>query len=279
MSGVFTIGGTAPDFVSFQDAIDSMNVRGLAGPVSFNVRPGVYNEQLILTAILGASATNTILFQSENGDSSSVILSYNSTSSSFNYILHFDGASYVTFKKMTLQATGTTYARVIYMNGGSFENRILNNVLAGVVTTSTSSIRAVVYSPGDDDSYNEFRNNVIQNGSYGLYFNGEYNDYEAGTVVENNRFTNQYYTAMRLYYQWAPEVYSNIIQTSSVYSSFSAIYIGWSNNAFVLSENQISILRGYGIQLYYCQGDSLISSERGLVANNFVKVGWFPGRI
>src|SRR5690606_10930167 len=62
MSGVYTIGGTLPDFGSFTDAIQSLNNRGVCGPTTFYVREGTYNEKVQINNVTGSSAVNFITF-------------------------------------------------------------------------------------------------------------------------------------------------------------------------------------------------------------------------
>ncbi|MEK7254246.1 MAG: hypothetical protein AAB316_05840, partial [Bacteroidota bacterium] len=65
LSGVYTIGGTTPDFLDFQSAVTAMTLGGVVGAVTFNVRTGEYEEQISIPQITGASMTNTVTFQSE----------------------------------------------------------------------------------------------------------------------------------------------------------------------------------------------------------------------
>jgi len=71
LSGIFTVGGTSPDFATIQDAAFAL-IGGVSGPVTFNIRPGTYNGPIEIGYIPNANAVNRIIFQSENGDSSSV---------------------------------------------------------------------------------------------------------------------------------------------------------------------------------------------------------------
>lgn len=61
LSGNYTI-GTAGDFVTLTDAVNSLTSNGVSGAVTFNIETGDYNEQLIIPQITGASAVNTITF-------------------------------------------------------------------------------------------------------------------------------------------------------------------------------------------------------------------------
>ena len=42
LNGEYTIGGNAPDFLHFSDAVNSLKTNGIDGHVTFNIRPGTY---------------------------------------------------------------------------------------------------------------------------------------------------------------------------------------------------------------------------------------------
>lgn len=76
------------------------------------IRPGTYNEQVIIPFIPG-SFGKRILFTAENGDSTSVIVQYNATHEDSNYVVMFNTAYGITWEKMTVNALGTSQAVVL----------------------------------------------------------------------------------------------------------------------------------------------------------------------
>ena len=136
LSGTYTIGGVAPDFINFSTPVTALNLGGILGPVTFNVRDGNYNEQISIDEVEGSDTTNTITFQSESGNNTGVVLTSNSTFSD-NYTVRFNGADYVTFSNMTLEATNVSYARVIELTGASNNIHIDGNILIGRTVTTT----------------------------------------------------------------------------------------------------------------------------------------------
>ena len=129
LNGNYTIGGTTPDFATFNAAVTALIDSGVSGPVIFNVRDGVYPEKLTIPAIDSATAVNAITFQSQSGDSTMVVLTdSSSTAAANNFTMHFDGADFITFKNITISRTGTAaYGTVILINNGSVQNSFLNN--------------------------------------------------------------------------------------------------------------------------------------------------------
>ncbi|MBU0766024.1 MAG: right-handed parallel beta-helix repeat-containing protein, partial [Bacteroidetes bacterium] len=268
-SGTYTIGGTSPDYSDFTAAVNALNNSGLAGdgPVTFNVRNGTYTENLTVNQIANASLTNNIIFQSENNDSTLVIL----THSTANATLVLDGADYITFRLITIQTTGSK--KVIEMYGGACNNKFLNCRLTGYNTTSTANTYAVVHSDATatKENNNEFRNNVITNGSWGFNYSGDIDYYETGTVIDGNEFIDQAGRAIYMSYQDELVITNNTI-TSSINSEWYGMYLNYCKNATMVKYNKIrktTAGQGYGIYLNQCKATSGNSSE---VYNNFVRM-------
>ena len=275
MSGVYTIGGSSPDFPSFKAAANAMYSAGISGWVRFRVRSGTYVEQLRFTPIPGAGSRNSVVFESENLDSTSVTLRYNSTYYDSNYVVFFRGASGITFRHMTITALNGSYGHVFQFEEGASYNALYNNVINGVNTASTSTEMAAVYSGNSSfaDEYNEFAYNIIENGSYGMYLYGygspQYR--ERGLKVSNNTFSNQYYMGLRVIYQSSPLVHRNTVRSSSAYTSWYGMYLNVLYNKSFITSNTINRKNNgqYGLFLYDING----SGDTILVANNTVNIG------
>ena len=82
LTGTYTINPAGGSFAtknckSFGEAVDSLESQGVSGAVTFNVADGTYNERVTISqAIDGASAVNTITFQSQSLDSTAVVITY-----------------------------------------------------------------------------------------------------------------------------------------------------------------------------------------------------------
>jgi hypothetical protein len=86
LNGTYTIGGTAPTYATLTEAASALTAQGISGNVTFNIRPGTYSERVTFNAITGNNASRTIIFQAENGDSSSVIIGLPTSLNTTNYI-------------------------------------------------------------------------------------------------------------------------------------------------------------------------------------------------
>ncbi|MBO9703531.1 MAG: right-handed parallel beta-helix repeat-containing protein [Sporocytophaga sp.] len=267
LNGVYTIGGTNPDFTTFNAAIAVLNNIGIAGKVTFNVRPGTYQEQVRLREIKGASAERRIIFQSENGDSTSVNLSFYAGDYYSNYVLKLDSTDYVTFKGITLRSESPIYSLVISMSEGVTNNVFSNNRILAASQGSYSTIEIYSNTAGLSNKNNVFINNNIQYGNYGFYMSGnsssgkndEYNQ------IINNTFSGQKYTAIYLSGQYYSTVKNNTINTIKDQGIYLSNTIGQT-----IIGNKINLSEGTtGIYLSTSLNPDTVQT---VIANNYIKI-------
>lgn len=273
LDGIYTIGGTGPDFPDFTSAAQALADGGVIGEVVFNIRDGIYNEQISIPEVAGASASNTITFRSGSNDSTAVRLTYGAATGMANYTLQLDGADWIRFEKMTLENTSPNHARVVDIGNGATNNRFANNEIRGPVATSNSDSYALVYSAGFlTDDNNHFAGNRLVNGSFGFHYTGLAPFVpESGTVIENNSLENQYAGGIFSYFQNVPIFKgNNITNTSNSQASYNGIYCEACDNGLQFTENELILASGSaGISVAFSSGSPI---EAILIANNFVSL-------
>jgi len=221
ISGVFTIGGTAPDYATIDDARIDLETTGVCGPTTFNLRAGTYNEQVTFGQIIGSSSVNTVTFTSEDAHKDSVLWTNATATSGSRGTINLNGADYFNFTHLTIENTHFSYPTAVTLKNGSDWNTFAWNCLLGDTTpTSTSTNQSVIYTPtGSVDNNNTFDNNTIWGGSYGAYFYGSgTTSLENNTTFTNNWFKNQYYYGARFYYQDNITFSNNKVSTNSTYT-------------------------------------------------------------
>jgi hypothetical protein len=197
LNGTYTVGGSSPDFANLTEVADRLNAcGGVTGPVVFNIRSGIYNEQITLSTINGASATNSITFQAETGVATDVNIQFNATTSLSNYVINFAGANYVKFKNLTVTPLNTSFGRALVINANSDYDSFFNVRFVGLTTTSNTTNLALAGAYNSILRYNFwcFDNCQFINASYGTYF------FHLLLVllqaqnltIKNSTFTNQY---------------------------------------------------------------------------------------
>jgi hypothetical protein len=280
LAGNYTIGGTNPDFIDFTAALIALEQCGINAPVVFNVASGTYAEQLNIPFISGTSTINTITFQAATGDSTDVVLQYNSTVAGNNYTVRFNGTSNIIFKKMTIKALNTTNGRAVVIAGGANNNLITNCELIGVVNSvkSTDALRAVVFSGGDVDNNNTIASNRIVDGEHGIFLLGTALVKETGTIITGNELLNQIITGITVTHQAAPFIKANYVNAINQVDGYRGIYVTYSNGAIQVLANNVVIrnaLSARGLEMAECASTA---SDPGMIANNMASINlWLTG--
>lgn len=189
LSGNLTI-GVGGDYASFTAAAAAMFDCTISGPVVFSVLPGTYNENMILTPIPGASATNTVTF--DGGSASTTTLSW--TGSGGLPAIGLNGADYVTIKNLTIENTATTDAWGVQLNDTANWNTIDSCIFLMDPGTGNTDVQAIVasnsntssFTEGQNANYTTISNNTILGGEYGIHLEGQDANRTAGNKILNN---------------------------------------------------------------------------------------------
>ena len=269
LNGNFTIGGTSPDYPTIADALNDLSTDGVNGPVTFLIRSGVYAEGIELYGpITGISAANTVTFQSEASDSTSVTINYG-----YSTTLVLDNLSNLIFRDLSFYSV-------------SYEVAYLYNC---------QDIRFDGVSFNGDPEYTEYGLYLYENASglqiedmvaagtasYGIY--GESNTTSTSVSITQSRFSGG--AGIFLYDFQAPEIRNNVIVPAADYENGIDLYecpeaLVTENDITLALEgqqglyiyeseyatgsgNQITITGDYatGIQLDYGSGYSSLSGN------------------
>ncbi|MCW3071267.1 MAG: hypothetical protein JWO44_1157 [Bacteroidetes bacterium] len=263
LNGAYTIGGTAPDYTTITSAVSALTANGVCGPVVFNIRSGIYAEQVIIPAITGSSASNTITFQSEALDSTAVTVQA-SGSFSNNSIFKLNGVDYVKFYKLKVKNTATTFGCVFMIQNSSDNNTISNCIIENLVSTATSANRYLVNS-GTDNENISITNNYFLGGTRAVNFTGTFT-VPTSFTISGNKFQNQFEYGVFLTDVKSPKITGNVFSYSTALSSY-AIRLFRCNDSTVISNNRITLNGGTGMSVEYCTG---LASKNILIANNVI---------
>jgi hypothetical protein len=266
MSGIYTVKSTGGNFTSITNAIQSLDICGVCGPVIIDIDSGYYSGPFVSNPIQGASSSNTITFQSASLDSSYVTIS-NTTLQNSNYVWMINGASYIKLKYLTLIALGSTYSNVVVLKNGSNNVSVENCVLtSGNATTGEAS---TIVAKDVSTSNITVRNSVLNGGLRSVYFGGSTTISNNNLLFENNIIQNYNNFGTYLYYTSNVELKGNQFIASNN-SQLYGIYSYYSNGIKIIN-NKISLIpigSAYGMYMDL-EGTA---SQRALIANNFISI-------
>lgn len=277
LSGTYTIGGTLPDYATINDAITDLLTFGVCSSVIFDIRNGVYNEQMTLTPVLGASAVNTVTFRSESLDANDVKIEYTPIGVADNWVVRFNGARHIIFDELTLANVSPTYARVIEYRGGTQYTTVENSIIIGdtnVTGTTSGRTRVVIWSGQDTDSYNTIRNNDVRGGEWGISLWGvDPSTMETGNVIEGNTVSGYFQVGIIGVYQESMIINHNTVLADSTTGNSQTYCIDLEyglNGVSIVGNTILNRNGGFGISTFYVQAQP---NQPSLIANNFINMG------
>ncbi|MFC2115740.1 NosD domain-containing protein, partial [Bacteroidota bacterium] len=271
MSGTYTIFGDTPDFGSIKQATDSLQLLGISGPVTLNIRDNgsPHEEQIHLGEVQGTDASNRITFQSDPGNTVDVVFQYSGQTSEYPWIIRFNRASYISLKNLTLSSHNSTWPGVIFFEGNSNHDSILNCTI-----NSTGNATGSNAIWGSDEGLSDISiiGNTITDAETGISFSGINNPdkYPKNMVISNNIFNGQNNGSIYLERCEAPVVNDNLINSDNSTSDFYGIDLRTCPKGITLTGNTVILNNAAkGISLDNCVR---AFGNESLVANNIVDV-------
>ena len=278
LNGVYTIDPSISvvfpannNFSSFSTAVAALNCGGVTGPVIFNTAAGTYTEQIRIGYVYGTSAVNRVTFQSANNNAASVTLTFGATTAADNYVLKLDSASYITFRDLTITATGTTNGRAVEFTTVASYDSLYRNIISAPAVTSTNTNLAVIFGTALSGNDNSITGNAIANGSSGIYLAGTSATIPTlRNVIDSNTVTGSYQYGIYASFNGFVKVQRNLVSRAAPVNTTSyGIYLTNCDSLYDVAGNEVDLsdLSGtqYGIYLTGCNG---AFNQLGRVANN-----------
>ena len=269
LSGTYTIGGLAPDFISLNSAITALDSNGVNGAVVFNIRDGIYNEGLKINAIPGASPINTITFQSENHDSTLVQLDFTTSVTQQNGVF-FNQAKYIRFHQISIvQPPSTSNNSVIFINRGNYLS-FTNCIVSG--TSSGSSSQSDYVIRGCCDTGMVIKNCKLFGAFDGVYLSSIGSN-AFNLVIESNTFQYISHDILSLNQCYNAVIKNNVIEGTITGSGTSRGILMQNVYTTNIFNNTITLLNAQlntcGIQIISSSGTTTNHSK---VYNNLISV-------
>ncbi|MBA7561681.1 hypothetical protein ES708_03320 [subsurface metagenome] len=269
LAGIYTVGGTSPNYATLTEAVDAVTLLGVSAPVTFNLRDATpFTARQFIRQYAGVAADKRVTFQSDPGNTGNAIITY-AAGWSGAQTLTMLRASYVTLRNLTIAASNITYGRVIDFVGYCTQDSIIGCTINGVGRSGSDN---VIESIDDIITDIHFVGNTINNGYRGIYIDGVDNRYGLNLSFTGNTFNDQYYAGIWLQHVKKPGISDNYITTSyGASSSYCGIYLNTVPDDFKILGNEIFNYSGKhsGISINTCTASQSFPS---LVANNFVTV-------
>ncbi|MCF8374386.1 MAG: right-handed parallel beta-helix repeat-containing protein [Bacteroidales bacterium] len=257
LCGTYTIGGTSPDFLDFEEAITVLNNAGVSCPVVFLVRDGVYYEQIEIVSVPGADSINTVTFRGESLDSTVAILDYIETNTILNYTLLLNGAAWLRFEYMSLQRNGSDNASIVRMDNDAHDINFVSCQIKGNRNGINASYGAQniavlncsfpgfvgygIYINGNSSNIYHTRNFLIQGNYFKAQYQSMYLRYCSGVLFSENKMDGG--TDYGNYIEFCSNI---IIENNSFTDIDRGIYLSYTDSVD-FRHNYLDTINGYGL--------------------------------
>jgi len=251
--------GTGGDFKNFTEAAAELNKVGVSGLVTFEVVNGIYEEQFTLGVISNTSLARRVIFKSQSGNPNDVVLQFAADLKDANYIVKLQGSQYIEFRNLGFNATGL--GRAIELDLAATNIVITGCDFSGIYNTGSGVDPALIYSVNPDIENINITDNNFGACSYGIYFQGVFNNSIEGLRIMDNTFSNTGYTSISLNGADDPLISGNTIEKGLL-----GMQITSGVSSLTIVKNKVNTTSN-GIKVNF-PGNTLT----GLIANNFIVV-------
>ncbi len=252
LCGTYVIGETPSDYLTLREAFDSLYSAGISCDVVFEIKPGIYNAQYLLTEF-SAVNDHTVTLQPQTGDSTDVILTTDST----DYLVNLQGTRNIKFKGLTFTSDN---AEVLFQ----ISNRACNVQLEGNYFAGTTTTGYSVYSPQEANSVDTsiaIANNLFHGAAVAISLSSDGSEYERYNRIVSNQFIDQTEISIDLQKQSEYVISNNQIENSTGKCS----YVAASQKGRFMN-NRIRIGEEYQETVRF-QGNA----DTTIIANNFIQ--------
>lgn len=272
MSGSYSAKiGAGGDYPSLGDAVSDLITRGVDGPVVIDIDPGVYTEKLLLTAIAGASSTNTITFKGDASDSTAVKIEWPSTGFGLGEtLIDLDGAQHLRFEHLSLERTGTgSEARIFQLRNNASDIEVTSCHIISSTSTSLTGSRNLLRTLNVSDIGSSYLTDCYLERGAGVHLDGVLN---GSFLMKNNVFDNSRYGLLLSGVECSVTCEDNQMDLSgSLGSSYGVSVSGGSTGTLVIQRNLItsSSIAFTGVRFNDAPWSG-ISGEIAFVLNNMI---------
>ena len=268
LSGTYTVGGALPNYSTISAAVADLNALGTSGPVTFQIRPGTYDEQVTISSFprLGA-ADDMVTFTRSAPLAASPVWRASGVGSSTNWVVRLNGADYVSFAGITFEAVGATYGRLVTFENEATHHTISNCTFTGI-TGAADDRGSLLWADNTDNSDNTVTGSTFTHGYVGLDFNDSLTPFNARTTVSGSTFASQTERGIEITGSGAIVDGNQVSSWAASNASYRGIYV-WSSatapQPVEITNNEVDLSVGdVGIWL------GSTSGTQRLMANNTV---------
>ena len=268
LSGTYTVGGALPHYSTISAAVADLNALGTSGPVTFQIRPGTYDEQVTISSFprLGA-ADDMVTFVRSAPLAARPVWRASAAGSSTNWVVRLNGADHVAFAGIAFEAAGAVHGRLVTFENEATHNALSNCAFTGI-TGAADDRGSLLWADNTANDDNTVTGSTFSHGYVGLDFNDNLTPFNTRTTVTGSTFASQTERGIEISGPGAIVDGNQVSSWAASNASYRGIYVWGSGSGSSLTRitgNEVDLSIGdVGIWL------GSTSTTQRLMANNTV---------
>jgi len=263
LSGSYSIGSSpANDFQTLSDAVDVLEHFGMSSSIVFELDAQNFNEQITINGpITGLSISDTIIIKGQGANNTTISFAPNPNTNIFT----LSNISNITIDSIGILSTlnsGSYYGLSIIASN----NINVRNCHIAIPSTSLTGINGVL---ANNANHFKFINNTVEGGYQAMGISGTTSDLK----VVGNRFIDFYHSGVYSSDQGNAVYFNNSFSDIGLSYSITALSINNHINGAIVSNNKIisnATNSTYGLRINNCQGVN--DSDAFIISNNMISV-------
>lgn len=260
-----TIGLDETDnYATINECIEVLKTSGICGPIEIEIKQGTYDEQLVISDIVGLSNENYIVFKGEDS-AEQTILTYTPTANAEDdakYVLFMDSVSNITFQNLTISATDTNAEFII--NVDNSENITFNQLTFATPHSNTPNLFNIKNSDNLVFTDNNFYGSSKQ-------INSEENI--SNLNINNNRFYDFGTSALDLSSVSNLQINNNSFSTDSSKIMLTAVKLSQISGSLDIMANRVFLSKGTEDRVALeLTNSNFTQNNPAVIANNAISV-------
>lgn len=270
VNGFYTVGGSSPDYALPSAAIIDLKQRGMKGPVTFEIRAGIYyNHQTIAGINRTGSSDDLLLFRAADFNNPPKLY-YNTNTAIKNWVIKIQDMGHISFDHIDFSTTATgIYGNLLVIEGDSDNISVRDGTFTGVSDLSVDTAALILATEQSVDNY-EFINNQFINGSVALNLipSAVFTSPRGNRlIVESNTFSQQGLHALLTNHD---NIDFNGNDVSNTLSDFVAVYIQY-NRDTQIGKNKFLLTGSNSTAINLKGADGATIANPNVFSNNFIK--------
>ena len=266
VKGIYTIGGLTPNFSTVADAARYISQWGIMDSVTFHVRDGIYDGQIMLNEIPGSNANKPVIFRKDPSSNQSPDISFISRYEEKHFVMELNGTDNIHFDGLNFAAMSESLGNVIKLRNTN-SSISFKNITVEIPGSSSGSGISIDQTNATNDL--SIMNSIFIGGDHGIFSSYDTTLNAVNCKIVNNQFKRFKQSGMQLRNTNTTTITDNHFEPLAS-ANAGIILVKGSGNIDISKNVIIDLKQGSAIAVHEAPGSQQFGT---LIANNMAKIG------